>query len=56
MKKYPRTNEIEFSSLNKNYMGYMGTVVTKGNAVLEAVATGERSQIGKVSTMLEEID
>lgn len=54
--KFPRTNEIEFTQLNKGYMGYMGTVVTKGTAVLEAVATGQRTQMGKVSKMLEEIE
>lgn len=54
--KFPRTNEIEFTQLNKGYMGYMGTVVTKGTAVLEAVATGQRSQMGRVSKMLEEIE
>lgn len=54
--KKPRENEVEFSSLNKNYMGYLGTVVTKGTATVEAVATGTRSQMGRVSKMLEEIE
>lgn len=53
--KFPRTSEMEFSSLNKGYMGYMGAVVTKGTALIEAVATGERSQMGRVSRMLDEI-
>lgn len=54
--KYPRTDEVEFSDINKGYMGYMGTVVTKGSAEMEAVATGRRSQMGRVSQMLEEIE
>lgn len=54
--KTPRSSEVEFSSLNKAYMGYLGTVVTKGSATLEAVATGERSQMGRVSKMLDEIE
>ena len=56
VKKISRTTEVEFSNLNLTYMGYMGTVVTKGSARLEAVATGERTQMGKVSQMLENID
>lgn len=56
VEKKSRTTEVEFSSLNLSYMGYMGTVVTKGKARLEAVATGERTQMGKVSKMLENID
>ena len=50
-----RTSEIDFTALNKDYMVYMGTVVTKGVGEVTAVATGERSQMGRVSTMLEEI-
>ena len=56
VEKKSRTTEVEFSSLNLSYMGYMGSVVTKGSGRLEAVATGERSQMGKVSQMLENID
>lgn len=50
-----RTSEIDFTALNKDYMVYMGTVVTKGVGEVTAVATGERSQMGRVSTMLDEI-
>ncbi len=53
--KIVRTSEVEFSSLNQPYMGYMGAVVTRGWGRLEAVATGERTQMGKVSQMLENI-
>ena len=56
VEKRNRGIEIEFSSLNMPYMGYMGTVATRGWARLEAVATGERTQMGKVSKMLEDID
>ena len=56
VEKQARTTEVEFSALNLSYMGYMGTVVTKGKARLEAVATGERTQMGKVSQMLDSID
>lgn len=55
VEKYPRTDEVDFASLDQGYLGYMGTVVTKGTATLEAVATGERSQMGKVSGMLSDI-
>lgn len=54
--KYPRTSEVEFASLNKGYLAYLGTVVAKGTAILEAVATGERSQMGRVSRMLDDIE
>ena len=54
--KFARTSEVDFTTLNKGYMGYMGAVVTKGTATLQAVATGERSQMGRVSKMLDEID
>lgn len=54
--KIARTSEVEFATLNQPYMGYMGAVVTRGWARLEAVATGERTQMGKVSQMLENID
>ncbi|MBQ9375965.1 MAG: cation-translocating P-type ATPase [Ruminococcus sp.] len=54
--KIARTTQVEFSSLNQQYMGYMGTVATRGWGQLQAVATGERSQMGKVSLMLESID
>lgn len=54
--KISRTTQVDFASLNQPYMGYMGTVATRGWGRLEAVATGERSQMGKVSKMLEDID
>jgi Ca2+-transporting ATPase len=56
VEKFSRTNEVEFTSANRGYMGYMGTVVTKGTALLEAVATGEMTQMGKISRMLDDIE
>ncbi|MDO5125397.1 MAG: cation-translocating P-type ATPase [Ruminococcus sp.] len=53
--KVARTTQVDFSNLNLTYMGYMGSVATKGWGRLQAVATGERSQMGKVSKMLENI-
>ncbi len=46
----------EISVLNLPYVAYMGTVSTKGNARCQAFATGMNSQMGKVSTMIGEIE
>ncbi|EXM37716.1 ATPase [Ruminococcus albus SY3] len=54
--KQVRSDEVDFSSLNKSYMAYMGTVVTKGSAVVRTTATGKRTQMGRVSVMLESIE
>ncbi len=54
-RKQPRRDEVDFSSLNKEYMAYMGTVVTKGTAIIETTATGKRTQMGRVSVMLDSI-
>ena len=54
--KRPRTDEVDFTSLNKDYMAYMGTVVTKGSAVIQTVSTGRRTQMGRVSVMLDRIE
>lgn len=48
-------NKDDSNELNKPYIAYMGTIITKGNARCKAVATGMSSQMGKVSYMLEEI-
>lgn len=42
--------------LNRPYIAYMGTIITKGNARCKALATGMSTQMGKVSGMLEEIE
>ena len=53
--KKRRTVENDFSSPGCGYMCYMGTVVTKGNGVINCTATGKNTQMGKISSMLEEI-
>lgn len=53
--KTNRINELAFDRLNLPYVCYMGTIVTKGTIRCEAAATGERTQMGKVSELLEEI-
>lgn len=50
------TDQTDFSSPNKDYMVYMGTVVTRGSAVVSTSATGRATQMGRVSVMLETID
>ncbi len=56
VEKLSHNAEKEIGSLNLPYMTYMGTVCTKGVACVEVVATGENTQMGKVSKMLENID
>ncbi|WP_124101084.1 cation-translocating P-type ATPase [Ruminococcus sp. Marseille-P6503] len=56
VEKRPHTGEREFTSLNLPYIAYMGTVCTKGNAVIEITATGGLTQMGRVSQMLEDIE
>lgn len=54
--KKERDSQTDFTSLNCDYMCYMGTVVTKGTGVMTCTATGKQTQMGKVSRLLEEID
>lgn len=54
--KKERDSQTDFTSLNCDYMCYMGTIVTKGTGVMTCTATGKQSQMGKVSRMLEDID
>ena len=51
--KRPYDEEVNVSSLNLPYMVYMGTVCLKGRARAEVAATGVRTQMGAVSSMLE---
>ena len=44
------------NQLNLPYMGYMGSVVIKGKARCEAIATGADTQMGKISKMITEIE
>ena len=53
--KKPRADETDFACLNKPYMVYMGSVVTKGKGMVLATSTGKETQMGRVSKMLEEI-
>ena len=53
--KTGRISQVDFNSLNKDYMVYMGTVVTRGSAIIRTTATGKATQMGRVSVMLESI-
>lgn len=55
IEKNARQGEIEYENLNLPYMTYMGTICTKGNAKCLCTHTGLRTQMGKISDMLEEI-
>lgn len=54
--KFSRTSESDFESINSGYMVYMGAIATKGTAKCRCTATGLRTQMGKVSGMLGEIE
>lgn len=53
--KESRRGQTEYENLNLSYMTYMGTICTKGNARCVCTHTGLRTQMGKISDMLEEI-
>lgn len=53
--KRRRINENDFDSLNLEHMAYMGTIAVKGTARCVCTATGLRTQMGRVSGMLEDI-
>ncbi len=42
-------------TLNLEHIAYMGTIITKGTAQCRAISTGMKTQMGKVSNMLESI-
>lgn len=44
------------NSLNKKNIIYCGTSVTKGNCTAMVIATGTSTQMGQISTMLDDID
>lgn len=54
--KKENLSDTEYDALNLSHIVYMGCIVTKGSARCKAVLTGERTQMGKVSQMLSEID
>lgn len=43
------------NSLGQNTVAYSGTIITRGHAEAEVIATGRGSQIGKISDMLSDI-
>lgn len=55
VEKRPVTQKDDITGLNRSYIAYMGTTVTKGNARCKAVYTGMDTQMGKVSGMIEQI-
>lgn len=44
------------NSLNKQNIIYCGTSITKGNCTAMVIATGTSTQMGQISTMLDDID
>ena len=46
----------EDNSLNKPNIVYCGTSVTKGTSTARVIATGKSTQMGQISSMLEDID
>ena len=44
------------NSLNKSNIVYCGTSATKGSCTAKVIATGKRTQMGKISEMLTDID
>ena len=46
----------EDNSLNKPNIVYCGTSVTKGTCTARVIATGKSTQMGQISSMLEDID
>ena len=55
VEKYANHNSDRTDCLNLPNIAYMGTIITKGNAMCRAVSTGMSTQMGKVSGMLEDI-
>lgn len=53
--KKARAGELDYGVPNLPHMVYMGTVCVKGVARCEAVLTGMRTQMGKVSDMIGEV-
>lgn len=44
------------NSLNRSCIAYSGTVITSGNAKAKIIATGKKSQMGSISTMINETE
>lgn len=44
------------NSLNRPEIAYAGTIMTKGHAKAKVIATGKNTQMGKISSMISEIE
>ena len=51
--KRPRSNEPDLDATDLPYMVYMGTVCTRGSGRAVVTATGKRTQMGKVSRLID---
>ncbi len=56
VEKFARFKENEYENLNLQYMAYMGTICVKGKARCVCTAVGLRTQMGKISNLLGEIE
>lgn len=54
--KRPYGGEGDLSSLDLPYMTYMGTVCLKGTARAEVTATGQDTQMGAVSSLIDSVE
>ena len=55
-RKRVKADESLFSSINLDYMLYMGTTAVKGSGLMKAVFTGAKTQIGQISSMISETE
>lgn len=51
-RKRAKGNETDLTSINLEYMLYMGTTAVKGSALMKACLTGRKTQIGQISDMI----
>jgi magnesium-transporting ATPase (P-type) len=56
VEKDPEPTDEDADLGDRKSMTYSGTVVTKGNATGIVVATGEKSELGKISSMVSEAE
>ncbi len=52
---YEKTGAVE-NELNKDYLVYMGSVVTKGHGTARVISCGMNTQMGRIAGMLQEIE
>lgn len=55
-RKKVRNSETDYSSINLDYMLYMGTTAVKGSGLMKACHTGKDTQIGQISGMISNAD